>query len=243
MRNPIAAVIGTITVGTIMLGAAASSRLELSTIPKTVQPRSKTTLRARVSRSPAPAGQSHIIVVSRSFDWFRDLHPNAGGEGWLETEVEFPKRGHYLVYALLPPGKDVTVGKTLLKVGRSIPLSRRRIDTTAGSMTAGSYDVILDRGRPFAADKPSRVTFLVLRDGEPATEIRSPETSGHLVAISADSESLIVADAHQRDGSTELIGPEMSFQVTFPTSGIYKLWLEFEVERKLHVVEFGVKVD
>jgi hypothetical protein len=88
--------------------------------------------------------------------------------------------------------------------------------------------------------RSSKLTLSVSKDGRPVTDLQPYlEAYGHLVALrSGDLAYLHVhPDGEPGDGKTKP-GPDITFYAEVPSSGAYRLYLDFQHEGKVRTAEF-----
>lgn len=183
----------------------------------------------------------HLIVASRDLVTYRHLHPARAADGTWSTPVELPEAGGYRVFAdFTPTGKgaeNLTLGADLAVSGAYEPRKLPAPDATA---EVDGYEVELDGGlSPGAA---SELTLKVSRDGRPVTDLQPYLGAyGHLVALrSGDLAYLHVhPNGEPGDGRTRP-GPGISFTATAPSTGTYRLFLDFKHEGEVRTAAFTV---
>ncbi|MFI8071845.1 hypothetical protein ACIF85_24100 [Streptomyces sp. NPDC086033] len=184
----------------------------------------------------------HLIVASRDLNTYRHLHPTRAADGTWSIPVSLPRAGGYRVFADFTPEKkgaeNLTLGADLAVSGTYAPRNLPAPDTTA---TTEGYEVKLGGAlRPGAARE---LKLTVSRNGRPVTDLQPYLGAyGHLVALrSGDLAYLHVHPGGEPgDGSTEP-GPDISFTATAPSSGTYRLFLDFKHEGKVHTAAFTVR--
>lgn len=184
----------------------------------------------------------HLIVASRDLGTYRHLHPTRAADGTWSIPVELPRAGGYRVFADFTPAKkgaeNLTLGADLAAAGSFEP---QRMPAPNSTAKVHGYEVRLDGGlRP---DKASELKLNVSRDGRPVKNLQPYLGAyGHLVALrSGDLAYLHVhPNGEPGDGSTKP-GPQISFTATAPSSGTYRLFLDFKHEGKVHTAEFTVR--
>ncbi|GGX21515.1 hypothetical protein [Streptomyces chartreusis] len=184
----------------------------------------------------------HLIVASRDLVTYRHLHPTRAADGTWSIPVELPRAGGYRVFADFTPAKkgaeNLTLGADLAAAGSFEPLG---MPAPNGTAKIHGYEVRLDGGlRP---GKASELKLNVSRDGRPVKNLQPYLGAyGHLVALrSGDLAYLHVhPNGEPGDGSTKP-GPQISFTATAPSSGTYRLFLDFKHEGKVHTAEFTVR--
>ncbi|MFI6048096.1 hypothetical protein ACIA8C_41210 [Nocardia sp. NPDC051321] len=184
----------------------------------------------------------HLIVVRRDMAAFQHVHPVLGSDGTWSVPLDLTRAGDYRVFADFIPegGQNLTLGADLRVAGNYDP---QPLPATATTATVGGYTVTLDG--TVAAGRASKVTLSVHRDGKPVTDLQPYLAAyGHLVALrTADLTYLHVhPDGHPGDGVTPA-GPGITFYVTAPSAGDYRLFLDFQHEGVVRTAEFTLTVD
>lgn len=184
----------------------------------------------------------HLILASRDLVTYRHLHPTRAADGTWSTPVDLPQAGGYRVFADFTPAKkgaeNLTLGADLATSGAYKPQGLPAPNPTA---KVHGYEVELDGGlRP---GKAGELKLNVSRNGKPVTDLQPYLGAyGHLVALrSGDLAYLHVhPNGEPGDGTTEP-GPGISFTATAPSSGTYRLFLDFKHEGKVHTAAFTVR--
>ncbi|MDC0766879.1 hypothetical protein [Streptomyces sp. HD] len=184
----------------------------------------------------------HLIVASRDLATYRHLHPVRAADGTWSIPVDLPRAGGYRVFADFTPAKqdaeNLVLGADLAASGSYDPQQLPAPNATA---KIHGYEVRLDGGlRP---GKESELKLKVTRDGRPVTNLQPYLGAyGHLVALrSGDLAYLHVhPNGEPGDGETKP-GPQISFAATAPSSGTYRLFLDFKHEGKVHTAAFTVR--
>ncbi|MFG2515384.1 hypothetical protein [Streptomyces sp. NPDC048584] len=183
----------------------------------------------------------HLIVVSRDLLTYRHLHPRRAADGTWTTPVDLPRAGGYRVLADFTPetkgARDLTLGADLAVGGPYRPQELPGADRTA---RVDGYDVELDG--TLTPGKAGELRLSVSRDGKPVTDLQPYLGAyGHLVALRAG--DLAYLHVHPGgepgDGKTEA-GPAVSFTATAPSSGGYRLFLDFKHDGVVRTAAFTV---
>ncbi|MDL4816811.1 hypothetical protein [Actinomadura opuntiae] len=190
--------------------------------------------------TPLHGKRLHLIIARRDLSGFQHLHPTEIGGGVWEVAVVLPKAGAYRFFTdVRPEGakEALTLGVDVAAAGdyRPVPLPRpeqvAKVDgyevKLAGALTPG---------------KASELTLSVSKDGRPVTDLEPYlEAYGHLVALrQGDLAYLHVhPDGEPGDGRTEP-GPDVTFYAEVPSSGVYRLYLDFQHGGKVRTAEFTV---
>jgi hypothetical protein len=183
----------------------------------------------------------HLILASRDLNTFHHVHPTLGSDGTWSIPVDLAKAGDYRVFADFTPAKkgasDLTLGADLAVGGSYAPQALPAQKPTA---EVDGYTVTLD-GK-LTPGTMSDLELNVSKDGKPITDLQPYLGAyGHLVALRSG--DLAYVHVHPTgepgDGTTEP-GPGISFMTTVPSSGTYRLFLDFRHEGKVHTAAFTV---
>jgi len=168
----------------------------------------------------------HLIVVRRDMTGFQHLHPTQGADGAWSVPVTLRDAGSYRVLAdFSVDGKPRTLGDDLVVDGvvRSQelppPVERTEVDGMRVSVAGGTAK----------AGTESELGFTVTRDGRPVEVEKYLGAKGHLVALRQGD----LAFLHVHPDADRL-----SFTATFPSAGRYRLFLQFQVDGRVHTAAF-----
>ncbi|QIS01078.1 hypothetical protein F5X71_00890 [Nocardia brasiliensis] len=183
----------------------------------------------------------HLIVVRRDMAGFQHVHPVLGGDGTWSVPLNLTRAGDYRVFADFTPegGANLTLGTDLRVAGDYDP---RPLPAPAPTSTVDGYTATLDG--TVVPGQASKVTLTVGKDGKPVTDLQPYLGAyGHLVALrSTDLGYLHVhPEGAPGDGVTPA-GPGITFYVTAPTAGDYRLFLDFQHNGVVRTAEFTLTV-
>ncbi len=182
--------------------------------------------------------QLHLIAVRRDFTGFQHVHPELGSDGTWSTDLDLTP-GQWRLFADFNPtgGVGLTLGGDLSVAGDYRPqrpsgqVRTARVDgytvTLAGDLTPGD---------------DSELTLTVERSGRPVTDLQPYLGAyGHLVVLrEGDLAYLHVhPDGAPGDGSTQP-GPDVVFEAAVPSSGDYRLFLDFRHDGVVHTAELAL---
>jgi len=177
----------------------------------------------------------HLIVARRDLTGFQHLHPTMAADGTWTTPIRIADAGSYRMFAdFSHDGETTTLGSDLRVDGTADLRALPAPATFARS--DGGYDVRLDAGsaRP---GKPAALRFTVTRDGKPVHVEPYLGANGHLVTLrEGDLAFLHVHPTERPDGDT------IAFEATFPTTGRYRLFLQFKHEGRVQTAAFTQEV-
>jgi hypothetical protein len=172
----------------------------------------------------------HLIVVRRDMTGFQHVHPTQAGDGSWSVPVSLREAGSYRVFADFSiAGKPHTLAGDLFADGtvrrhavpapvRSIEVDGLRVSLTDGASRAGAE---------------SQLAFDVTRNGKRVAVQPYLGAKGHLVALRQG--DLAFLHVHPDENS-------LRFMAQFPTAGTYRLFLQFQIEGRVHTAAFTQEV-
>jgi hypothetical protein len=180
----------------------------------------------------------HLIAVRRDFEGFQHVHPTLGAHDTWSTDLDLTP-GAWRLFADFNPtgGVGLTLGADLSVPGSYQPEPPKGTVRTA---RVDGYTVTLVGDLTPAAD--SMLTLTVARSGRPVTDLQPYLGAyGHLVVLrEGDLAYLHVhPDGAPGDGTTEP-GPEIAFEAAVPSSGDYRLFLDFRHQGVVHTAELSL---
>ncbi|WP_028937474.1 hypothetical protein [Pseudonocardia spinosispora] len=180
----------------------------------------------------------HLIVVRRDTTGFQHVHPQMAPDGTWTVPLTLPAGGSYRAFAdFVPAGRlGLTLGVDLAVPGDFQPVTHQpsRVSEVDG------YQVSLDG--TLTPGRVSPLTVTVRKDGRAVTDLQPYLAAyGHLVALrEGDLAYLHVhPDGAPGDGHT-LPGPSIRFDTEVPTTGSYRLFLDFSHGGAVHTATFTV---
>lgn len=208
--------------------------------------------------------QMHIIAVSDDFKIFIHRHVThmVGGHG--QVRIRFPKPGHYSIYA---DGIPYTLSRQVVRFPLTVGTVEGDEGTddetpmaTTGSVTMGPYQIALDRF-DLAANAPTVITAHILENDKPAKDLRPYlGVPAHAILIGVDDLSYTHAHAgsqsptggkaaetadrvmnhegHAMMPDDANVSPDLSFSITAPHPGTYRMFIQFDGRRMIYTVPF-----
>ncbi|ULE31542.1 hypothetical protein [Mycobacterium sp. IDR2000157661] len=184
----------------------------------------------------------HLIVVRNDLTAYQHLHPVLDPSGDWQVPADLSRPGDYRVFADFVPtgGPHLTLGANIHVGGDYDP---RPLPAVQARSAVDGYTVTLT-GTPKAGEA-SMLTLSVAHDGAPTDDLQPYLGAyGHLVALrAADLAYLHVHPAGESGDGTTAAGPDIDFHTTFPSSGDYRLFLDFQHGDVVRTAEFTVSVD
>ena len=181
----------------------------------------------------------HLIVARRDLTGFQHLHPEQEPDGSWTVDMELEEAGSYRLFADFTKDGEPHTLATDLRVDGPADL-RPLPPASAESISDGGYEVRLDAGavRPGAE---AELRFAVTQNGNPVHVEPYLGADGHLVALrEGDLAFLHVHPMTHGHGAGD--DDSIGFAATFPTSGRYRLFLQFQHEGTVHTVAFTQEV-
>ncbi len=176
----------------------------------------------------------HLIVAPRDLSTFQHLHPALAADGTWSAPTAVTAAGEYRVFADFTPA-DTTEGLTLgADLHAAGDLHPAPLPQTGRTVTVDGYIVTLTGD--LTPGRSSRLTLSVSKDGKPVTDLQPYLGAyGHLVALRAG--DLAYLHVHP---DTATPGPDIAFTTTAPSTGSYRLFLDFQHGDTVHTAAFTV---
>lgn len=197
----------------------------------------------------------HLIVVSNDLSYFEHIHPDYQADGSYQikllgtgqnysngpgkNETRFENGGDYFLFAdYKPTGGSHQVEKVPVKVnGASKAPVSFKADKLSG--TSDNYSVTLNvTGGKFITGSQLHIAGTVLKDGKQidATTLENYlGAKAHMVVISMDEKEYLHVHPDVADGKFDL-------NTTFKKPGIYRGWIQFQSEGKVHTIDFTMNI-
>jgi hypothetical protein len=192
-----------------------------------------------VTRYTALHGKKlHFIVARRDLTGFQHLHPVEAGGGVWSVPLTLPAAGTYRVFTDIRPvgaPRQLTLGMDLTAPGDYRPTTPPQPERTAH---VDGYTVRL--AGDLAPGRTSKLTLSVSKAGRPVTDLQPYlQAYGHLVALRAGDLAYLHVhpDGEPGDGTTRP-GPDITFYAEVPSSGTYRLYLDFQHQGTVRTAAF-----
>jgi hypothetical protein len=172
----------------------------------------------------------HLVVVRRDMIDFQHVHPTQVADGSWATPLTLHEAGSYRVFAdFSTSGRPYVLADDLLADGI---VAWQALPVPAGATEADGFEIRLTEGTARAGEE-SQLEFAVTRNGRPVELQNYLGAKGHLVALRQGD----LAYLHVHPDTESL-----KFMATFPTSGSYRLFLQFKVDGRVHTAAFTQEV-
>ena len=181
----------------------------------------------------------HLILVSDDLSWFDHIHPEYQADGTYTVAARFPAPGKYKAFAdYKPTGATHVVDKIDIDVtGTGAAPKQFSADKWSGS--SGNYSFEL---RPQSGDiitgTMMHILGIVRKDGK-EIDANSLENylgaKAHFVVISLSEKEYLHVHPSVENGQFDL-------HTTFDKPGLYRGWVQFNADGKLHTIDFTLNV-
>jgi hypothetical protein len=169
----------------------------------------------------------HLVLVRRDLTVFRHVHPELADDGTWSISADLPAAGTYRVFA------DFTIDGVQRTLGGDLHVPGA---LAARALPAATDVARSDHGAEVRLRREgARLSFDVRRDGESVAASLEDHlgAKGHLVALRASD----LAYLH-----THPDGEELAFDTGLPSSGAYRVWVEFRLDGQVHTAAFTLEV-
>ncbi|CAN7765491.1 hypothetical protein LJR153_007238 [Paenibacillus sp. LjRoot153] len=183
----------------------------------------------------------HLMVVSKDLSYFNHIHPDYKGGGVFEIVNDFPAGGEYRLIADFKPAEgDAMTKMEWVRIegdsAKPLPIipDMRLVKTIEGKRVELAIDQL-------AAAKELTLKFSLTdeKTGGLITDLQPYLGAiGHVVILTEDGERYLHVHAEEGQGT----GPDAVFETSFPKSGIYKIWGQFQRDNQVFTAAFVVNV-
>lgn len=194
----------------------------------------------------------HFITVRKDLQNFQHVHPEFNKEtGEFTIPVTFTADGQYRMFADFTPssGQMGAGGERLpvtiyqdINVGNLANYRPQPIGSTDRTKTFGAYSITMTpSSEPLASQNDFAFTFSIQKDGQAVTNLQTYLGAlGHTVVLREGDLQFIHAHPMQSADATQ--NGKVTFMISFPEAGNYKLFSQFQHEGKIVTSDFAVNV-
>lgn len=185
----------------------------------------------------------HFYAIRSDLTGFQHIHPTMANNGSWRANLSSLDSGSWRMFTSFTPDSGAGKG-TAFVLSRTVTVpgseTKTALPAAAKSAEVDGYTVTV-KGEPMAG-MAHPMTVTVTKGGKPVTDLQPYlDTYAHLTAFHEDD----TAFAHLHP-TTEVNGdhggPELSFNAELPTSGNWRLFLQFQTGGKLHTAALTLKV-
>lgn len=185
--------------------------------------------------------QMHFIIVSKDLTFFNHIHPDYKGNGEFTVTTQFPTSGEFKVIAdITPTGMGAMSKSQWISVQGNVPAPKAIEPDATLTKVVDNKEVILSFDH-LMANMELNLTFTIkdAQTKQPVTDLQPYLGAvGHVVILTQDAENYL----HVHPTDEKASGPDAKFMTTFPHSGVYKIWGQFQQNGKVFTVPFVIKV-
>lgn len=185
--------------------------------------------------------QMHMIIVSKDLSFFNHIHPEYQGKGVFTVTTQFPTGGEFEIISDFSPTTIGAMSKSQwLKVQGTAPTAKPiKPDASLKNIVDGK-EITLSFNH-LMANMELNLNFN-MKDAQTKTPITNLQpylgAVGHVVILNQEGGEYL----HVHPVDEKSTGPDAKFMATFPHSGVYKIWGQFQENGKVFTVPFVVKI-
>lgn len=205
----------------------------------------------------------HFIVVREDLQNFQHLHPefNEGSGEWT-VDVTFPTDGPYRVFPDFTPAKSadnlmllpVTVNSRVEVGDMGKYKAQSLTPDTQPRKTFGDYQVTHTLLSNLTKQQEVNYSLTIERNDQAVTDLQQYlGAMGHSVILKEGTLDFIHTHAGEAGmggmdhgstmGNASKTGPNIEFTTTFPESGIYKIFTQFQHQNNIITTDYVVMVN
>ncbi|GDX61992.1 hypothetical protein LBMAG33_3020 [Candidatus Levyibacteriota bacterium] len=245
--------------------------IEVTSNTQNIQPQKSTTITYKIKNDKdeilkdfeiAHEKIMHFILVRKDLQQFQHLHPDYNeSTGEFKVDVTFPTDGPYRIFPDFTPGEEnpqklpVTVFEDI-NVGNISKYQAQAVTAdTQSKKTFEGYDITFTV--PASLKKQQELTYelTIQQGGKPVANLQSYLGAlGHSVILKEGTLDFIHTHAlegdnaehgggHMESSTTASTGPDIKFATTFPESGKYKIFTQFQHQGKVLTTDYIIDVN
>ncbi|KUN56045.1 hypothetical protein AQJ46_49020 [Streptomyces canus] len=185
----------------------------------------------------------HFYAIRSDLTGFQHIHPTMAGDGTWTADLASLAPGSWRLFASFTPDggpgkdKDLVLSRNVTVPGTA---SKTPLPAPATSTQVDRYTVTV-KGEPMAG-MAHPLTVSIAKDGKPVTDLQPYlDTYAHLTAFHEGDAAF--AHLHPTTKVTgDDGGPDLNFHAELPTSGNWRLFLQFQTGGTLHTAALTLHV-
>jgi hypothetical protein len=185
--------------------------------------------------------QMHMIIVSKDLSFFNHIHPVYKGKGEFSVTTQFPTGGQFELIADFAPTGIGAMSKSEWMTVQGTPPADKPVEPDASlTKVVDGKEVTLSFDR-LMAGMEMNLAFNIkdAQTKKPVTDLQPYLGAvGHVVILNQEGGEYLHVHPLEEKSS----GPDAKFMATFPHSGVFKIWGQFQHNGKVFTVPFVVKV-
>ncbi len=183
----------------------------------------------------------HLIITSSDLSWFNHIHPEFQADGSYMVKTTFPFGGIFKLYAdYKPTGAEPQLELISLDVaGKTIAAKTWTSEKTSATTTSDYMVNLMPEIGKFVDKAETHIQVKVMKS---SSEIMASQlenylgAKGHMVVVSADGEYRYL---HLHPG---VESDRLHLTASFGKVGIYRGWLQFQKDGKVHMADFVLNI-
>ena len=198
----------------------------------------------------------HLIIASKDLSYFEHIHPEYQADGSYQikvlakgkkytidkghNETRFDYGGDYILFAdYAPSGGTHQMEKIPISVQGA---TNKKITYNTALLTAkvDGYDVSIEaEGGKWATNQQMHLKAVIKKDGkiiDANTFENYLGAKSHMVVLKTETFEYLHVHPEVENGNLDL-------HTTFESAGIYRGWLQFQTNGKVHAADFVIKVE
>ncbi|GAA2332181.1 hypothetical protein GCM10010246_14420 [Streptomyces cuspidosporus] len=187
----------------------------------------------------------HFYAIRSDLTGFQHVHPTMAADGTWSADLSALAPGSWRVFASFTPNTGTGTGRGadfVLSRAVTVPgnAAKTPLPAPATGTEADGYTVTV-KGEPMAG-MAQPLTVSITKEGKPVTDLEPYlDTYAHLTAFHEGDAAF--AHLHPTTKVTgDNGGPDLSFHAELPTSGNWRLFLQFQTGGKLHTAALTLRV-
>lgn len=204
----------------------------------TFTPKNKDNTGAAVPLDVEHEKKIHLIIVSEDLSWFNHIHPQFQADGSYSVTETFPNGGNYILYAdYKPSGSTHQLEKIQVSVKGAAKQPVTYSEPKLISKVDG-YEIKFVNGNELKANNEGHLIINIEKNGKlinPTELEKYLGANAHIVIVGQDNKDYL--NVHPEADEFPIHAHTM---VSKP--GIYRVWLQFQTNGKVHTADFVVKV-
>ena len=198
----------------------------------------------------------HLIIVSNDLSYFEHIHPefNASGNYDIKVlekghpytiskghnETRFDNGGEYTMFAdYSPTGGPHQVEKIVFNVSGKAKSIVTYKENNLKSEVDGYVVTLEPEGGKFITNQLMHIVGIIKQNGKQVEANQFENYLGakaHMVVVGLEDKAYLHVHPEVNDGKLDL-------HTTFDKPGIYRGWLQFQTNGKVHAAQFTLKVE
>lgn len=198
----------------------------------------------------------HLIIVSKDLSYFEHIHPEYQADGSFQikvlsksqnytkgkghNETHFEKGGEYVLFAdYVPTGGTHQMEKIAVNVKGPVN-NPTQYNKEKLSVNVDGYTVTLTSENGKWTSNEQMHIKAIVKKGNQILDANTFENylaaKAHMVVVKTETFDYLHVHPAVEGGNLDL-------HTTFESSGIYRGWLQFQIEGKVHIADFVIKIE